>query len=122
MNQKQRAYERVKAYMANSDGWVTPTLIERDFRTETPKAVIPLAREIAAAFKQLCTDDLCERAPTGKPYGQPQFKYRRLLVGTCSRCHAPLNNVSPGFSVTKEGAVCSGCLRPGEELLRARGM
>lgn len=44
-------------------------------------------------------------------------------VGTCSRCGQPLNNVSPGFSVVAGGAfVCAPCLRPGEELLRARGI
>lgn len=74
---KQTTYERVKDYIASNEGWVTPAMVERDFRTETPKAVIPPAREIAAALRQLIADGLCERVSTGAPYGQPQFKYRR---------------------------------------------
>ena len=43
-------------------------------------------------------------------------------LGTCTRCGSVLNNVSPGFSITPSGLVCAPCLRPGEELLRARGI
>lgn len=46
-----------------------------------------------------------------------------VQVGICARCGKPLDNVSPGWSVTTGGAkVCTLCLRPGEELLRARGL
>lgn len=39
----------------------------------------------------------------------------------CARCYQVLDNVSPGYSVVAGGAlVCANCLRPGEELLRAR--
>jgi len=41
----------------------------------------------------------------------------------CARCDQPLDNVSPGYSVIAGGAtVCANCLRPGEELLRARSI
>jgi hypothetical protein len=44
-------------------------------------------------------------------------------IGHCARCNQPLDNVSPGFSVVAGGAtVCANCLRPDEELLRARGI
>lgn len=44
-------------------------------------------------------------------------------LGTCSRCGASLNNVSPGFSIIAGGAlVCANCLRPGEEIARARSL
>lgn len=47
----------------------------------------------------------------------------QLELGICSRCEKSLNNVSPGFSVVAGGyVVCPTCLRPGEELLRARGV
>lgn len=46
-----------------------------------------------------------------------------VILGLCSRCKQPLDNVSPGFSIIQGGAfVCALCLRPGEEILRARGM
>lgn len=39
----------------------------------------------------------------------------------CARCGRPLDNLSPGWSVTYGGAkVCTPCLRPGEEMLRAK--
>lgn len=39
----------------------------------------------------------------------------------CSRCGAPLNNVSPGYSIVAGGkAVCANCLQPNEEILRAK--
>jgi acetyltransferase-like isoleucine patch superfamily enzyme len=45
------------------------------------------------------------------------------LSATCSRCGAPANNVTPGYSVVAGGhLVCPTCLRPGEELLRVRGV
>lgn len=40
----------------------------------------------------------------------------------CVRCGAELDNVSPGFSATADGLVCANCLRPKEELLRARSI
>jgi hypothetical protein len=43
-------------------------------------------------------------------------------LGTCSRCGAPLNNVSPGFSATPSGLVCALCLGSGEEIARARSL
>jgi hypothetical protein len=42
--------------------------------------------------------------------------------GTCSRCGAPLNNVSPGFSATSSGLVCALCLGSDEEIARARSL
>lgn len=42
---------------------------------------------------------------------------------TCARCGRPLDNVSPGYSIIAGGAaVCAGCLRPGEEIARARSL
>lgn len=43
--------------------------------------------------------------------------------GHCARCNQPLDNVSPGYSVVAGGAtVCANCLRPGEEVARARSI
>jgi hypothetical protein len=44
--------------------------------------------------------------------------------GTCARCGAELNNVSPGYSILSGGAqVCAGCIGPNDrEALRARGL
>lgn len=42
-------------------------------------------------------------------------------MGQCARCGAALDNVAPGFSAVTGGQlVCANCLRPGEEILRAR--
>ena len=44
-------------------------------------------------------------------------------VARCERCGGPLDNVSPGFSIVEGGGeVCANCVRPGEEILRARGL
>lgn len=41
----------------------------------------------------------------------------------CQRCGQLLNSVSPGYSAVSGGyLVCAICLRPGEEILRARGL
>lgn len=40
----------------------------------------------------------------------------------CVRCGAILNNLAPGFSYTPVGFVCMPCLKPGEELARARSL
>lgn len=48
---------------------------------------------------------------------------RVASLGVCARCGQPLDNVAPGFSVTVDRqTVCTNCLGPGEELLRARGL
>jgi len=42
---------------------------------------------------------------------------------SCARCGQELNNVAPGYSVVRGGAlVCAACLRPGEEVARARSI
>lgn len=76
---KQTTYERVLAYMAENEGWVTPRMIERDFMTERPQSVAPDSKDIAVALRRLVDAGACERAPTGLPYGFAQFKYRRSL-------------------------------------------
>lgn len=53
----------------------------------------------------------------------PKEQHIPVILGLCSRCNQPLDNVAPGFSIVSGGAlVCANCLRPGEELLRARGI
>lgn len=74
----------------------------------------------ALLFKQARNEE--RTWPDWRDFAQDQAIEHDRSLGTCSRCGAPLNNVSPGFSITKEGAVCALCLGAGEELLRARGI
>lgn len=47
---------------------------------------------------------------------------RAPSLDTCTRCGAALNNVAPGFSIIAGGAaVCTPCLKPGEEIAKAKG-
>ena len=44
-------------------------------------------------------------------------------IRVCPRCGGPLDNVLPGFSIVEGGGeVCANCVRPGEEILRAKGL
>lgn len=44
-------------------------------------------------------------------------------MGRCIRCGQPLNNVSPGFSIIAGvPKVCTHCLRPDEEIARAKSL
>lgn len=62
-----------------------------------------------------------ESEPTPIEETQPYIPHPWL--GICSRCGTALNNVSPGFSIVRGGAkVCTPCLRPGEEIARAKGL
>lgn len=52
------------------------------------------------------------------------WRYRVVKdLGTCTRCGATLDNVSPGFALVAGGApVCRPCLRPNEASAMARGL
>lgn len=65
-------------------------------------------------------------ARTNLRLGDDVITYRNLERAVndqrCARCKTPLGNVSPGFSRTALGFVCAHCLKPGEEIARARSL
>lgn len=65
-------------------------------------------------------DVWCERAAYSAPACVYGLEYS---VKACARCGGPLDNVSPGFSIVEgAGKVCAHCVRPGEEIARAKGL
>lgn len=76
------------------------------------EAIRQLLKTTRAAIKLAVGSAGLERAPRNA-----------IDLGRCARCGQALDNVAPGFSVVAGGlTVCANCLRPGEEIARARAI
>ena len=81
----------------------------------------------ACHYQALGPIDLAGHIQAVHGFGQQEARAEAARIAgailRCSRCGAALDNVSPGFSIVAGGArVCANCLKPGEEIARARGI